>query len=239
MAQPGHGRRLAMPFSRILIIILSLIFSSACALKEYVPPQTKADESYETLIQKAQDVAVQSQHQSDNSEAEELATTGKILSETCIIRYPEKAGCYYWHAVNTGLYHRVHIIGYQRGVKMMINDCNKVIELDEKYDNAGAYRILGGLYTQLPQTGGSPDSVVRDLTLAEKYLRKAVKLSPDYPENHLSLAETLFEEEKFVESQYALATASDLVKNWQQDSSFNDWQNTITQLKKKLSKKTK
>jgi hypothetical protein len=74
------------------------------------------------------------------------------------MRAPEEAGCYYYRAVNTGLYHEVKIVGYQKGVKQMIEDCEMVIKLDPKYDHGGAYRILGQIYTKLPQTTGRPAS---------------------------------------------------------------------------------
>lgn len=171
--------------------------------------------------------------------AKDSAQKGIEAANSCIKAYPNEAGCYYWRAVNTGLYHKHHIIGYQRGVKQMIEDCKKVIALDPAYDNGGAYRMLGQIYTQLPQTGGTAESVVRDLPLAENYLREAIKVSPDYPENYITLTETLIEEEKPVEATSTLATARSLAPKWQQDVSYKEWHIFMGDLEKKISKQKK
>ena len=59
------------------------------------------------------------------------------------------------------------------GIKQMIEDCKTVIEVNPDYDHAGAYRMMGGIYTKLPQTGGNVESITRNLPLAEEYLKKA------------------------------------------------------------------
>lgn len=191
------------------------------------------------LIASAQSSAEKSFSETDRSAARKLAEEGIDLAERCITTAPEEAACYYWRAVNTGFFHRVHIIGYQRGVKRMIDDCMKVIELNEGYDHAGVYRILGELYTRLPQTGGTAESITRDLDLAENYLRQAIKLAPEYPENHIALAKTLIEKENFSGTAKALTDAKILVSQWENDIAYNDWRNSMLVLEKKMKKARK
>lgn len=188
------------------------------------------------FVAASRDAALAALQERNNGKAKDLAQQGRDYAERCLMTAPEEPGCYYWRAVNTGVYYRLHVLGYQTGVKQMIADCEKVIELDPRYDHGGAYRILGQLYTQLPQTGGRPDSITRDLSKAEEALRKAVQLSPDYPENHLALAETLVAQEKFSEALASLTQARDLAPRWKHDVSYNDWRTDSLALQKKIDK---
>ena len=233
----NYMKLLGKSFTLLLIIIIL----SACAghkqAKSALPRISSAVDL--ELVSLARASAENSMKATGKLKAKDFAEQGITHANNCIKLAPSDAGCYYWRAVNTGLYHKVWVLGYQRGVKKMIEDCNKVISLDSSYDHAGAYRILGQIYTQLPQTGGRPDSIIRDLPFAEKNLREAVRLSPDYPENHLALADTLFAEEKPVEAKEYLAKAKSLVPDWQSDISYNDWHISMKSLEKKIAKKTK
>lgn len=193
----------------------------------------------EQLVEAARDAAYSSIKTSKRAEAKAAAESGMEYSERCIAAAPDEPGCYYWRAVNTGLYYKIHVIGYQRGVKKMIADCQKVISKDPNYDHAGAYRMLGEIFTQLPATGGAADSIVRDLPKAEEYLRKAVQIADDYPENHIALAATLLAEDKFEESIAALTNARKLAPKWKHDVSYNDWSDTMLALEKKVGRNKK
>ncbi len=188
------------------------------------------------LLTESRNAALAALKEENNGKAKDLADRGREMAERCLMNAPEEPGCYYWRAVNTGIYYRYHVIGYQTGIKQMVADCDKVIVLDPRYDHAGAYRILGELFTQLPQTAGRPDSLTRDLARAEEYLRKAIQISPDYPENHLALAEALVALEKFPDAMSALTQAQDLAPNWKHDVSYNDWRSSSLALQRKIQK---
>jgi tetratricopeptide (TPR) repeat protein len=191
------------------------------------------------LMDASRDAAYSSIETKDRGEAKGLAESGIEYSDRCLMGAPEEPGCYYWRAVNTGLYYKIHIVGYQKGIKGMISDCNRVITLDPKYDHAGAYRILGEIYTQLPQTAGRPDSITRDLELAEGYLRKAVRLAPSYPENRLALAENLFRQDKIGDALEELSSAKELTPQWRKDVSYNDWRDATFDLERKIARASK
>ncbi len=168
------------------------------------------------------------------------ALKGKAYAARCIELSPQTPECYYWRAVNTGLYHEVRIIGYQDGIKQMIADCDLMIAHGKgSYDNAGPYRIPGQIYTRLPQTGGRPDSVTRDLDKADQYLRKAIEVAPDYPENHIAYARALYEQDEYEQALEQLVIAKRQAPQWRSDYSFADWQKTITSLTKKIERKQK
>lgn len=227
-----------------LTTLVSAAFAASllygCGAKE-PPASARNGTSWnaQELVAASRGFAQKSLSEENRGQARELAEQGIDAAERCLMMAPEEPGCYYWRAVNTGLYHRVHVIGYQRGVKRMIEDCGKVIALDPRYDHAGAYRILGELYTKLPQTGGTTDSVTRDLSLAEGHLREAVKLSPDYPENYILLAETLLAQDNLRESVSALRNAENLTPHWKNDISYKSWQSTMLALEKKVRKADK
>ena len=227
--------------SLALSITVLMLLSAACAFPKK-GPVTSADVAKLTaqeLVAKAKEASELAQNAKDRDTQRNWALHGISVAEQCLMRAPEEPGCYYYRAINTGLYHEVKIVGYQTGVKRMIEDSETVIKLDPKYDHGGAYRILGQIYTKLPQTTGRPDSVTRDLDKAENYLRQAVRIAPDYPENHLFLAEALFEKEKYAEAQSELTEAQELAPRWKQDKSQNEWTLSMRDLSKKIDKKTK
>lgn len=228
------------PFQITSILVIAFIALAGCAsAKKETARASLQISGAQELIDAARGAATDSIMEKNKKRAENSAARGIEYAERCVAVAPENAACNYWRAVNTGLYHRVHILGYQRGVKRMIADCEKVIAIDPSYEHAGAYRILGGIYTKLPQTGGTPESVVRDLPLAEKYLREAVRIAPEYPENHIALAETLVAEEKFSDAFASLAKARELAPKWKEDSSYREWQTTMFALEKKINKASK
>jgi len=212
---------------------------TACATSSKTGSITSADISKMTaseLVAAAKESSERAQTAKNNESQKNWALHGISVAEQCLMRGPEEPGCYYYRAINTGLYHEIKIVGYQKGVKQMIDDSLQVIRLDPKYDHGGAYRILGQIYTKLPQSAGRPDSVTRDLDKAEDYLRQAVRIDPNYPENHLFLAETLFEKEKFVEATQELAVATEQSPRWKNDKSHNQWEVAIRDLEKKMNK---
>ncbi len=228
-------------FLAIAAIIPITIGIASCAGKKSPPPQVADTSTWqaERLLIASRDSARKSMGSSKRKESKIEAELGREYANLCVERMPKNAGCYYWRAVNTGLYYSIHIIGYQRGIKEMIADCKRVIELDPTYEHAGAYRILGQIYTQLPQTAGRPDSVVRDLSLAEKYLKKGIEIAPDYPENRLSYASTLFAEGKRDEASKELAKTLELMPHWKKDVSYNEWKETTSALDKKIARASK
>ncbi len=223
-----------------LIALAAALLAAGCATKTLSTGHVGNGSTWtaEKYLAASREAAQASLSADTRGAAKEAAERGVQYANSCLEMIPEKAGCYYWRAVNTGLFYKVRIIGYQSGIKQMIEDANQVIALDPRYDQAGAYRMLGQIYTQLPQTGAHAESVTRDLALAEKYLRKAVRLAPDYPENRLSLAETLFSEEKVAQAIEELAAARELAPHWKSDISYDEWQVNALALEKKINKAT-
>ncbi len=89
------------------------------------------------------------------------------------------APCHFWYALNTSY------LGQTKGIFSSIfalpsvkDHLSQVVELDESYAFAGAYRILGTIYWKIPAILGG------DNKLAEKYLQMAIDRQPE-PINYL------------------------------------------------------
>ena len=216
---------------------LVLALSLACGAKKSTSTsQPNLQRTVTESIRLAQQKALAAESAS-RKQMEKLAQDGIAASQECLARAPEEAGCYYWRAVNTGLYYQAHVLGYQTGVKQMLSDAEKVIQLQPSYANAGAYRLLGQLYTELPQTSSRAENIVQDLSKAEQYLKQAIQLAPQYPENHLALAANLLKQERFTEAKTELLNAKNLVPQWKRDHSYASWLVSTKKLEGELAKK--
>lgn len=161
---------------------------------------------------------------------------GMELGSRCIRHHPHEARCYYYRAMATGRYFEAKVIGYQRGVKQMIDDLRQVIARDPDFDHAGAYRMLGQLYTQLPRSTIHPHDITRDLEAARHLLTTATTRAPEFPENHLALCEALLEAEDRAEAVTTCQRAFQLATRWDGTTERQAWAPTIAQLKKRLAK---
>lgn len=181
-------------------------------------------------------LAMQADRATARGEQQRLAEEGMRHGHDCVRQHPRNATCYYYRAMATGLYYEVKVIGYQTGVKQMIADCRKVIALDPAFDQAGAFRMLGLLYTQLPKTTIHPGDITQDLDLARHYLAQAVHRAPAYPENHLALCAALAEAEAMDAARPACARAAELLAQGSHAAERAEWLAQLTQLKKRLAK---
>jgi predicted Zn-dependent protease len=135
-----------------------------------------------------------------------LANQGIDACQELIARSPQSAPAHYYLAMNLGQLARTEWIGALLLVKEMEREFKTAEGLDAHFDFAGAERNLGLLYLQAP-TIGSIGSKRR----AREYLTRAAKLAPDYPENHLNLAEAFL---KWNEPDHARAQLNALDAIW-------------------------
>jgi tetratricopeptide (TPR) repeat protein len=107
---------------------------------------------------------------------------------------PEAKPVYLWAAVHWGLWGDVfgRLAAARQGVGDRVKTyCELLIALDERYEDAGGHRVLGRLHTLAPKVPFFTGWVDRNKAVTE--LRRAVALGPDNLDNHLFLAEALFE----------------------------------------------
>ncbi len=107
---------------------------------------------------------------------------------------PEAKPLLLWGAVHWGLWGDVfgRLAAARQGVGDRVKRyAETLIALDERYEDAGGHRVLGRLHTLAPKVPFFTGWVDRDKAVSE--LRRAVALGPDNFDNHLFLAEALFE----------------------------------------------
>jgi tetratricopeptide (TPR) repeat protein len=93
------------------------------------------------------------------------------------------------------------------------------ISLDPAFDYAGPHRSLGLLYRDAP---GWPASI-GNRGKARQHLQKAVELSSEYPDNHLSLLEAYLEWTEKKNAQAALPAAEHVLQIARQKLTGEEW----------------
>ena len=97
---------------------------------------------------------------------------------------PNRVEGYYWYAINLGKYSlAVGLFKALRTAPMARDALVEAAKIDPSYHWAGAYRILGRYYQDLP-SGIS----FGDKKKAEEYLTKAIQISPNFRLNTAYLA---------------------------------------------------
>ena len=86
-------------------------------------------------------------------------------------------------------------------------DMEKAVSLDPTVSHAGPHRALGKLYLELPFFLGG------DLEKSAFHLQEAVRLAPDYAENHFSLAQVLIKKNNSTEARETLHKLMRLTDN--------------------------
>ena len=114
-----------------------------------------------------------------------IAREGIAACRQLTARQPDLAAGHYYLAMNLGQLARTKFLGALPIVEEMETEFKSAAALDARFDYAGAERSLGLLYFDAP---GWPTSV-GSRSKARLHLERAVTLSPDYPDNRLSLLE--------------------------------------------------
>jgi len=122
----------------------------------------------------------------DDVERATIAVQGIAACRQIIARDPKSAPAHYYLAMNLGQLARTELLGALKLVTEMDQEFKTAASLDAHFDFAGTERNLGLLYREAP---GWPVSI-GSKRKARSLLEQAAKLAPDYPENHLNLAES-------------------------------------------------
>jgi tetratricopeptide (TPR) repeat protein len=125
----------------------------------------------------------------NDDERASVANQGIAACRQLLAREPKSAPTHYYLAMDLGQLARTELLGALRLVREMEREFKTAQILDAQFDFAGPERNLGLLYRDAP---GWPASIGSERK-AKNYLEQAEKLAPDYPENHLNLAESFLE----------------------------------------------
>jgi hypothetical protein len=160
------------------------------------------------------------------------AKMGVMYAQTVLkIKADSTEGLYYLAVLSGLLADNDHAYGLD-AVKLIDENCRKIIESGRDIDHGGAHRVLGAVLSN-PDLPGPPTSI-GSLRNGKKQLDLAVEIAPDWPENHLHLAAAEFlwaieREKPEVATQarerlnkYLLGTDAHAPKGYEQE--FTDWQ---------------
>jgi tetratricopeptide (TPR) repeat protein len=122
----------------------------------------------------------------NDAERADIANQAISACRQLVTREPKIAAAHYYLAMNLGQLARTELLGALKLVREMEREFKTAMALDTQFDFAGPERNLGLLYRDAP---GWPASI-GSKRKARTFLEQTVKLAPDYPENHLNLAES-------------------------------------------------
>jgi len=115
-------------------------------------------------------------------------------------------------------------------IQLLVGEGEQAAKLDEKFDNAGPYRMLGTMYGRAP----APPVAIGDPEKAVQYLQKAVALAADYPPNQIFLAEALVADERYQDAEAAIQTAKKLLADSKWEKRRAGWKEDLSKVERKL-----
>ncbi len=122
------------------------------------------------------------------SEKEAAQLSARCMDISAVAtRTSTHAEAFYYAALCMGARARARNLEGLALVQRMVEVAQKAIERDPLALHAGPLRLLGAIHLRAPPWPTS----VGDLDEALRYLNKAVEAAPQWPENHLLLAEAL------------------------------------------------
>jgi tetratricopeptide (TPR) repeat protein len=178
----------------------------------------------------------------NHTQRAEIAVLGITAGHQAVARDPKLAAGHYYLAMNLGQLAQTKKLGALKIVDEMEREFKAARGFDAGFDFAGPERGLGLLYLDAP---GWPMSV-GNRNKARQHLQKAVELSPDFPDNRLSLLEAYLKwgEKQNVQSQLevvekVLAAACKKLTGEAWTTSWEDWDRRWEKIKSKMSESEK
>jgi hypothetical protein len=172
--------------------------NSLVALEKAIGPHalTVIGKDYDALWRAARACAWVAEDLTDNKTRDQFAYHGVDYAKAAIALEPKRVEGHYYLGINTGLSASTRGLTAYPMVPRVRDEALAAAKADEKFDHAGPLRLLGGVYAKAP---GWPASI-GDPDKGVQYMEKAVKLAPEYPENHLLYGDALLAAEKSVDA---------------------------------------
>src|ERR1051326_6003058 len=177
----------------------------------------------------------------NSTERAEIAERGIAACKDALSHDRDSAAAHYYLGMNVGELAQTRGLSALKLVDQMQREFELARTLNELLDYAGPDRNLGLLYRDAPSWIS-----VGSKSKARKHLLRAVELAPDYPENHLNLAEGYLKwsdrtgarrELKALEELWPKARTNFAGAAW--SSSWVDWEQRLKQLRKKAEEPSK
>ncbi len=172
----------------------------------------------------------------DSEMKKQIYDMGKELGKTGVEEFPESVGIHLFSAIVWGVWGEEYGIlkAARQGVAGKIKEhCEKVIELDPNFDEAGGYRVLGRVYFKAPKIPlilGWPSK-----KKAVEILEQSYKIAPKNLNTRQFLAEALYSqgekeraiqmmEEILAETESIEGIAEDAVIKSEVKATLAEWQ---------------
>jgi tetratricopeptide (TPR) repeat protein len=162
------------------------LMSFGCA----APPQPRPASSPASVEQRLEAInaaARRSEQERDATVRVGLAEDARGQAEACLAQEPQAAACLYGDALALGLEARAHPAHAGVWLGKMLAQLTAAEAADPGYDRAGPARVRALVLTRAPGWPLGPGDPAAGVVAAQR----AVSLRPQYPPNHLALAEAL------------------------------------------------
>jgi tetratricopeptide (TPR) repeat protein len=158
----------------------------------------------------------------DSEMKKKVYDLGKDLGKVGLDEFPESVGIHLFSAIVWGVWGEEYGIlkAARKGVAGKIKDhCEKVIELDPNFDEAGGYRVLGRVYFKAPKIPlilGWPSK-----KKAVEILEKSYNIAPKNLNTRQFLAEALYsqdEKERAIQMMKEILAETDTIEGIAEDA---------------------
>jgi len=172
----------------------------------------------------------------NSTERAAIAEQGIAACRNALAQNSNSAPSHYYLAMNIGQLAETKTLGALKLVPQIEAQFIRARDLDEHFDYAGPDRNLGMLYRDAPALGS-----IGSRPKARRHLLRAVELAPDYPDNHLALAEAYLKWNDRAAARREIVALEELWpkarknlsgEDW--DASWADWTTRLHELKRKL-----
>ncbi len=167
--------------------ILTLLVACRAPPRPAIQSSVPLPASVEALAAAIDADARRSDQESDSRIRGELATDASRDAEACMARDPSNVACLYGDAIALGLEARAHPTRAGELLRTMLERLAAAEAADAGYDHAGPARVRALVLIRAPGWPLGPGDPDAGLAAA----RRAAALRPEYPPNHLALAEAL------------------------------------------------
>jgi tetratricopeptide (TPR) repeat protein len=162
-----------------------------------------------------------------------LADQGIDYAKRAIFVDTASKGGHYYLALNYGMHADAAPSQGLAMVQPMLKELKIVDKMGGSYDYSGPDRVMGQIYLNAPPWPTS----VGDLDTAIEHLEEAADETPEYPENHLALAEAYLKARKHGETRKHLQRVLDAQPKPDWAAELPGWQKRAAELMAKLPKK--
>ncbi len=142
---------------------------------------------------------------------------------------PDKVEGHYYLAQDLGYSAQAHK-GDKELVTQALQQGEKAVQIDDKFDHGGPLRMLGAMYAKAP----APPLSIGDPEKAVKLLQQAVQVDGSYPANQIYLADALIADERYQDADAALKSARGLLTDKRWERNHAAWTAELNRVERKL-----